>query len=952
MILRLFRRCRHFCGVLRGLFQDSPAVFSVVVAVILLLVLLASGIHFALRYFFGRGAVLLDLSLLWLFVCLIVRTILFPGSVLLYKRSSEAGCRVEVSRLYWYHTDHLFSFLAFVAKDVEDLPNDVTPRGVLDGFSVLENIVRSFRLQMQHDVLLSSEQVRVDKLAKDVLRFVNTASVRARGSAAPGDNSFRLSHSSPENVAFGRVTEEPRVDDPADETLDAAATGPQSSALTSWVRGEFAVAQGMMRNPWVVNRESMRDLEFMVDGSAGSVASTLDKLKELVDILATLRNTDLNCVSKAVRLMRVPTLGSLDQMRVDLMVRYGGQHCWVPRKGGRLDGMYIPWDGGSVTADEGTEREDAPLKSSSSQLPSGPTLIWCCPNAGYYEVMVFQPGWIEFYLSQGCNLFLFNYSGYGRSSGSPSPSRLAGDADAVVHYLKSRGVTNMGVHGRSIGGIPACHMARAHPDVIRLLVADRTMSTLADTARYSYGEWAAKGLGVSFTRADNVTNFVEARCHKVMVCDPKDHMIPDLAALRTGVALRLLKRMAPEERLALDDDRIRKLAEALRFFEELFLACEKGAELCNSGRTFSKSEGTSERAVELRMKVTDSVEQPSGCPTRCNFANERVAKRWLEEHAGLIFSAMASVVDQVRSVLDFVVEQLDSAGVPLDDTLADNPGDICYALRCMLANLQVWGSLGAFREGGGLVASSSSDPTSVVGNALESEIQRFLQKGDREMTLSSFSGDAGKQRRSIEELAAVLTPEIISAFHRRLGRNQVAQVRNEFGRRLGILQHSLAQVVSSNGASVAEGDPLEPLRITVLQHLGEVEDFLASIGRFFKSAELVVADLGCPSAGGDSSTDGIAEEFGPGDSAGGGLACSACAANKIRPREFRPCDRCASARYIDGGGRPIDHAAGGYVLHVDCGHNGNFDETEFRHLALHLRRAQFGKIYEQSGRSD
>ena len=42
-------------------------------------------------------------------------------------------------------------------------------------------------------------------------------------------------------------------------------------------------------------------------------------------------------------------------------------------------------------------------------------MIYCNPNAGYYETLFFDSEWIDFYLQQGVNICLWNYRGYGFS---------------------------------------------------------------------------------------------------------------------------------------------------------------------------------------------------------------------------------------------------------------------------------------------------------------------------------------------------------------------------------------------------------------------------------------------------------------------------------------------------------------------------------------------------------
>merc|ERR1719382_975972 len=183
-------------------------------------------------------------------------------------------------------------------------------------------------------------------------------------------------------------------------------------------------------------------------------------------------------------------------------------------------------------------KEDVPLTDLAPEASgvTGPVIVWCNPNAAYYETMAYESHWLDFYLSQGCHVFLFNYSGFGRSQGNPTPSALAADGAAVIDFLGRRGFTQIGVHGRSIGGIAACSLAKAHPDLVKILIADRTFSTLAKTAQYTFGNWAVKGLAIAGTWADNLQNYMQTKCYKVMLCDPGDTTIPDITSLRTGVA--------------------------------------------------------------------------------------------------------------------------------------------------------------------------------------------------------------------------------------------------------------------------------------------------------------------------------------------------------------------------------------------------------------------------------
>jgi len=84
--------------------------------------------------------------------------------------------------------------------------------------------------------------------------------------------------------------------------------------------------------------------------------------------------------------------------------------------------------------------------------------------------------YLKFFKDKGINVFLWNYRGYGRSEGKPSPNILRADADKVYDYiLKTLGVKGkIGVYGRSLGGIAASHLANR----TEMAIVDRTFANL------------------------------------------------------------------------------------------------------------------------------------------------------------------------------------------------------------------------------------------------------------------------------------------------------------------------------------------------------------------------------------------------------------------------------------------------------------------------------------------
>lgn len=95
------------------------------------------------------------------------------------------------------------------------------------------------------------------------------------------------------------------------------------------------------------------------------------------------------------------------------------------------------------------------------------------------------------------------------------------------------------VHGESLGGSFACYLAKKCG--LDYLFADRTFASIKEAAFYQFGSlayWLVRIFGKS--DCDTVTDYLGVKCYKVIAADPNDEMIPDLASLKSGVALRFI----------------------------------------------------------------------------------------------------------------------------------------------------------------------------------------------------------------------------------------------------------------------------------------------------------------------------------------------------------------------------------------------------------------------------
>jgi len=80
------------------------------------------------------------------------------------------------------------------------------------------------------------------------------------------------------------------------------------------------------------------------------------------------------------------------------------------------------------------------------------------------------------YRELGASLLPVDYRGYGRSGGSPTPSSLMRDADAVLTFVRGwlaeRGSPRVVLFGRSLGSAPAIHLAATRGDEAAALIVE------------------------------------------------------------------------------------------------------------------------------------------------------------------------------------------------------------------------------------------------------------------------------------------------------------------------------------------------------------------------------------------------------------------------------------------------------------------------------------------------
>lgn len=131
--------------------------------------------------------------------------------------------------------------------------------------------------------------------------------------------------------------------------------------------------------------------------------------------------------------------------------------------------IFFPWSALDATpADWGLDYEDLHFRTEDEVLLHG----WFIPRPGAHRAVLFLHGnagnvshrreSIEIFHQLGLAVFIFDYRGYGQSSGTPSETGLYRDARAAWRQLtRDRGyaAADILIFGRSLGGAVAARLA-------------------------------------------------------------------------------------------------------------------------------------------------------------------------------------------------------------------------------------------------------------------------------------------------------------------------------------------------------------------------------------------------------------------------------------------------------------------------------------------------------------
>ncbi|HLA40016.1 MAG TPA: alpha/beta hydrolase [Candidatus Glassbacteria bacterium] len=151
-----------------------------------------------------------------------------------------------------------------------------------------------------------------------------------------------------------------------------------------------------------------------------------------------------------------------------------------------------------------------------------PVLLICHGNAGNISHRL---DWLAPLVRRGWGALLFDYRGYGRSTGSPSEEGLYQDTEAAYEFLlkqKAVAAERLIVFGRSIGGAPAVRLGVERP--CRKLVLEGVFTSGKDMSRSIFG--ALPGYYFTKYRWDVIGLIGAVRVPVLVIHGTRDRVVP------------------------------------------------------------------------------------------------------------------------------------------------------------------------------------------------------------------------------------------------------------------------------------------------------------------------------------------------------------------------------------------------------------------------------------------
>jgi pimeloyl-ACP methyl ester carboxylesterase len=128
----------------------------------------------------------------------------------------------------------------------------------------------------------------------------------------------------------------------------------------------------------------------------------------------------------------------------------------------------------------------------------------------------------------GTNVAVFDYRGYGRSSGTPTVANMQADALAIFDAINARYPGRVIVHGQSLGSFMAAHVAAARPVLATVLETTATSAEELVSSNIPWYAWpfARIEMDPSLRQVDNRNAAARFQSPTLVITAGQDTMTP------------------------------------------------------------------------------------------------------------------------------------------------------------------------------------------------------------------------------------------------------------------------------------------------------------------------------------------------------------------------------------------------------------------------------------------
>ena len=247
------------------------------------------------------------------------------------------------------------------------------------------------------------------------------------------------------------------------------------------------------------------------------------------------------------------------------------------------------------------------------------TAILICNKSLYpYELSTYYDNWIEYYLSWGINIVLYNYRGYSESNGISTVSNMQTDAEEIIEFIKKKyNFTNIGVHGINLGGIPASYLCSINK--VNFCFVDRSFGSLYEFIQDLTFNKIKYLLKVLFIKDCNIVQLLNSslknkkngkNVYKVISYDLKKEFINHNVSLRTKMAKDFYNKLTNNDSnneyiltTILDD----KKREYDSFENDIFYVLQKIIDMQNETKDYRLELNSIMESINFNTKNTSNI---------------------------------------------------------------------------------------------------------------------------------------------------------------------------------------------------------------------------------------------------------------------------------------------------------------------------------------------------------